>query len=112
MKRVIDLDSMTVKEPRKLNREIVQRSQLASFVRNKSQLMAFRIGGFVVFESDHGTGEGMVTRGNQKTVSIDGDDWRGYRVPPCFFSKFVGPAPIAKKQGNLFSMPSKNAEQR
>lgn len=105
MKMQIDLDSMSEQELRALNHEIIKRLQMVSYVRNKSQLMAFRIGDRVAFEADFGTVEGMVTRVNQKTVTIEADDGRGYRVSPSLLSKVVNPVPIAKKQGNLFSVP-------
>ena len=112
MKMKIDLDSMSEQELRELNREIIKRLQLQSFVRNKSQLMSFRIGDRVAFETDHGTIEGMVTRINQKTATVEGDDGRGFRVSPCLLSKIVGPAPAMRAQATLFSVNSKNSEQR
>ena len=112
MKAKIELDSMSEEELRALNSEIIRRLQMHSFVRNKSRLMAFRIGDHVAFEADHGTVEGMVTRVNQKTVTIEGDDGRGWRVSPGFLSKVVEQSSTSKKQGNLFSVPTKNSDQR
>ena len=109
MKTKIDLDSMSEQELRALNHEIIRRLQMHSIIRNKSQLMAFRIGDRVAFDADHGTVEGMVTRVNQKTVTIQSDDGRGWRVSPGFVSKIVNPAPTARRQGNLFSVPSGNS---
>ena len=83
-----------------------------SFVRNKSQLIAFRVGDRVSFETDHGTVEGIVMRVNQKTVTIDSDDGRSWRVSPGFVSKIVNSTSTPKKSGNLFSVPNKKSEQR
>ncbi len=110
MKTVIDLDSMSEQELRALNSEIIKRLQMHSFVRSKSLLMAFRIGDRVAFETDHGTVEGMVTRINQKTATIQSDDGRGWRVSPGFLSKVVTSAPVTKIQGNLFSVSAKNSD--
>ena len=108
----IDLDSMSEQQLRELHREVSRRLQMHTFVRNKSQLMAFRIGDRVAFESDHGTVEGMVTRINQKTATIEGDDGRGWRVSPGFLTKVVGSASPAKKPDNLFSLIGDKSDQR
>ena len=110
MKLKIDLDSMSEHELRTLNSEIIRRLQMHSMIRNKSQLMAFRIGDRVAFDADHGTVEGMVTRVNQKTVTIQSDDGRGWRVSPGYVSKIASPAPTGSRQGYLFSVPSTGAE--
>ena len=104
MKKNIDLDSLTEQELRELNRQIIQRLQIHSLVRQKSQLNSFRIGDRVAFETDSGTVGGMVTRINQKTATIVADDGRGWRVSPGFLNKIVGEARPAVQQENLFSI--------
>ncbi len=102
MKTKLDLDKMSEQELRELNREIVQHLNLRAFVRNKSKLMAFRIGDRVSFECDHSSLEGCITRINQKTASIETDDERSFRVPPSYLSKIVGESIVHERKPNLF----------
>jgi hypothetical protein len=98
----IDLESMSEAELRELNREIVRRLEVYTYTRRKMQLMSFRIGDRVEFDSDQGTITGTITRLNQKTASIDTGDGRGWRVAPSFLRKIVGPAEERSPQRNLF----------
>ncbi len=103
----IDLDSMTEAELHMLNREVVQRLEFYSSVRRKSELMAFRVGDRVAFDSDLGSVTGTVVRVNQKTASIEGDDGRGWRVSPKFLQKITdSPNAHRDTQANLFQFPT------
>lgn len=103
----IDLDSMSEDELRMLNREIVRRLEFYSSVRRKSELMAFRVGDRVAFDSDHGSVTGTVVRVNHKTASIEGDDGRGWRVSPSFLQKIAdNPSAPRDNQANLFQFPN------
>ena len=66
--------------------------------------MAFQIGDRVAFQSDDRTVEGMVTRVNEKIVTIEGDDGLCWRLSPGVLSKAVAPAPTAKKRSNVFTL--------
>lgn len=99
----VDLDSMSEEQLRTLNREIVRRLEYFSAMRHKSQLMAFRVGDRVAFDSERGPVTGIVVRINQKTASIEGDDGRGWRVSPHFLQKVVD---AKEMQPNLFPVPN------
>jgi ribosomal protein L21E len=72
----IDLDSMSERQ-QELNRK-------------KSQLMAFQIGDRVAFEVAHVALEGMVTRINHKTATVNPDDGRAWLVSPGLLTKVAG----------------------
>lgn len=106
----INIDNMSEDELRALNREIVRRLEMISYGRRKMQLMAFRIGDRVEFDTERGTVVGTVVRINQKTASIETDAGPGYRVSPSFLRKIVGEA--VSDQGNLFQFPERPSKQR
>ncbi len=100
----LNLDTLSEDELRVLNQEIVRRLQLMSFVRNKSKLMAFRLGDRVAFETDRGTKEGTVVRVNQKTVSIETVEGNWWRVSPSYLTKVATEADGIERQPSLFSI--------
>ena len=106
----LDLDSMSETELRELNREIVKRLEFYSSTRRRMQLMSFRIGDSVEFDTDHGVVSGIVTRINQKTASIDANDGRGWRVAPAFLRKIKDVSERPSGQGNLFQFPTKSKD--
>lgn len=99
----INLDSMSEAELRELNREILMRLKFYSETRQKAQLMSFRIGERVEFDTDQGFIDGVVIRINQKTATIDADDGRSWRVSPHFLRKVAGAAERPAEQATLFS---------
>lgn len=105
----IDLDSISEPELRELHREISHRLHMRAFARTKAKLMAFRVGDRVAFESNDGTIEGIVTRLNQKTATIQGDDDRSWRVSPGLLSKIVGHT-ASMTHDNLFSLADRKRD--
>jgi hypothetical protein len=109
MKNTINLDDLSEKELLDLNREIIRRLELHRNMRRQSQLMAFRIGDKVVFETELGPIKGMIVRLNQKTATVETDDGRSWRVSPGLLSKVVGQTNESEpKQRNLFSITQGN----
>ena len=104
-----NLNGLCEAELRDLNREIVTRLKLYSQTRREVQLMAFKIGDRVEFETEQGIVDGTVVRINQKTASVDADDGRSWRVSPHFLRKVVGTSaqPNSTEQTNLFQLPSR-----
>ena len=101
----INLYHLSESELRSLNREIIIRLNFYSESRRKEQLMAFRIGDRVEFDTDQGRIEGLVIRINQKTASINADDGRNWRVSPNFLRKIAGLPEREVFQTNLFQLP-------
>ena len=106
----IDLDSMTEEQLRSLNYQIIRRLEFHATMRRNNQLMAFRIGDHVAFDTERGTITGVIIRINHKTASIEGDDGRRWRVSPSFLPK-VADAKVASPdpQTNLFPLPGSNS---
>lgn len=100
-----DLDELSESELRSLHREIIVRLNFYSESRRKEQLMAFRIGDRVEFDTDQGHIEGFIIRINQKTASINADDGRNWRVSPNFLKKISGHPERDVSQTNLFHLP-------
>ncbi len=102
----INLDSMSETELRELNREIIMRLKFYSETRQKVQLMSFRIGDRVEFDTDQGFIDGVVIRINQKTATIDADDGRSWRVSPHFLRKVARTTEPSAAQATPFQFPT------
>ena len=102
----INLDPLSEAELRELNREIIMRLKFFSETRQKVQLMSFRIGDRVEFDTDQGFVDGVIIRINQKTATIDADGGRSWRVSPHFLRKVAGAAERPVAQTNLFQFPT------
>ena len=101
----INLDALSEADLRELNREIINRLKFYSENRQKAQLMSFRIGDRVEFDTDQGFIDGVIIRINQKTATIDADDGRTWRVSPHFLRKVAGALERPVAQTNLFQFP-------
>lgn len=99
---------MSEVELRELNREIIMRLKLYSETRRKAQLMSFRIGDRVEFDTDQGFVDGVIVRINQKTATIDTDDGRSWRVSPYFLRKVARTSEQPVVQPNLFKFPTRS----
>ncbi len=102
----INLDTLSETELRELNREIINRLKFYSETRQRVQLMSFRIGDRVEFDTDQGFIDGVIIRINQKTATIDADDGRSWRVSPHFLRKVAGASERPVVQTNLFQFPT------
>jgi len=81
----INIDHLTEAELIDLNRRIVQRLRLMSQVRAHKAMLEFRIGDRVTFEPEGGTPVfGILTRYNQKSVTVITDDGHRWNVSPRF----------------------------
>ncbi len=86
----IDIDKLTEPELIDLNHRIVARLRFLSQMRAHAEMLEFRIGDRVAFQSPgQGSVEGMLTRYNKKTVTVITDDGRQWNVSPNFLSKVV-----------------------
>lgn len=94
----INLDTLSEAELRELNREIITRLKFYSETRQKVQLMSFRVGDRVEFDTDQGFIDGLIVRINQKTATIDADDGRSWRVSPYFLRKVANVSERPAKQ--------------
>jgi uncharacterized coiled-coil protein SlyX len=78
----IDIDQLTESELVDLNHRIVERLRFLNQMRAHVEMLEFKIGDRVAFQSDRmQTVEGMLTRYNKKTVTVITDDGRRWTVP-------------------------------
>lgn len=86
----IDIDKLTEPELVDLNHRIVARLRFLHQMRAHAEMLEFRIGDRVTFQPEgRGPVEGMLTRYNEKTVTVITDDGRQWNVSPNLLSKMV-----------------------
>jgi hypothetical protein len=79
----IDIDRLSEADLIHLNHRIVERLRFLEQMRAHAQMLEFRVGDRVCFQSGgHGVVEGMLTRYNRKTVTVIADDGRQWNVSP------------------------------
>jgi hypothetical protein len=84
----INIDHLTEAELIDLNHRIVQRLRLISQVHAHQAMLEFRIGDRVAFESQDGTPVfGILTRYNQKSVTVITDGGQRWNVSPRFLRR-------------------------
>ena len=98
----IDIDKLTESELIDLNHRIVARLRFLNQMRAHAEMLEFKIGDRVTFQSPgHGRVEGMLTRYNKKTVTVITDDGRQWNVSPNFLSKVMRPSGTSTKGSNV-----------
>ena len=84
----IDIDQLTEAELIDLNHRIVERLRFLDQMRAHGEMLAFKIGDRVTFQPPgHGPLEGMLTRYNQKTVTVITDTGQKWNVSPALLSR-------------------------
>ena len=84
----IDIDQLTEAELIDLNHRIVERLRFLDQMRAHVEMLEFKIGDRVSFQPPgHGQLEGMLTRYNQKTVSVITDTGQRWNVSPAVISR-------------------------
>jgi hypothetical protein len=84
----IDINKLTESELIDLNHRVVERLRLLNQMHAHVEMLEFKIGDRVVFQTDHrGLVEGMLTRYNRKTVTVITDDGHRWNVSPGFLRK-------------------------
>jgi hypothetical protein len=88
----IDIDQLTEAELIDLNHRIVERLRFLDQMRAHVEMLEFRIGDRVTFQPPgQGRLEGMLTRYNQRTVTVITDSGQKWNVSPAVLSR-VEPA--------------------
>ena len=84
----MNIDEMTYEELIELNRQIVQRLKFLDHVRTHSEMMEFRIGERIRFQSSGGDEVlGTLVKFNKKTVTIVTEQGERWNVSPGLLSK-------------------------
>lgn len=101
----IDIDQLTEEEFIDLNHRIVERLRFLKQMQAHAQMLEFRIGDHVAFQtSSRETMRGMLTRHNKKTVTVIADDGRQWNVSPGFLTKLKEPNVIDDTLDNLLKV--------
>jgi hypothetical protein len=88
----IDIDQLSEAELIDLNHRIVERLRFLDQMRAHVEMLEFKIGDRVTFQPlGHSPLEGMLTRYNQKTVTVITDTGQKWNVSPAVLSR-VKPA--------------------
>jgi len=83
VERDIDIDDLSLDELVALNERVVERIKYLERVQVYEAMKRFNVGAPVRFyPGEHGPQTGRLTKFNQKSVTILGDDQRQWRVPP------------------------------
>ncbi|MBM6583788.1 hypothetical protein ILT44_26655 [Microvirga sp. BT689] len=84
----IDIDQLSEAELIDLNHRIVERLRFLNQMRAHVDMLEFKIGDWVTFQPPgHGRLEGMLTRYNQKTVTVITDTGQKWNVSPALLSR-------------------------
>src|SRR5215217_6983216 len=84
----IDIDQLSEAELIDLNHRIVERLRFLDQMRAHVEMLEFKIGDRVTFQPpDHSPLEGMLTRYNQKTVTVITDTGQKWNVSPAVLSR-------------------------
>jgi len=101
----INIDQLTEAELIDLNNRIVERLRFLSQMKTHAQMLEFRIGDRVAFQTNgRETIQGMLTRYNKKTVTVITDDGRQWNVSPGFLTKLNQPNVIDNTLDGLFNV--------
>lgn len=79
---MIDIDHLGIDELCMLNERIVERIKFLEHAEAHLRMMAFNLGARVSFESAEGRHFGRLIKRNRKTVTVDTDDGRRWRISP------------------------------
>lgn len=103
--KTINIDQLTEAELIDLNNRIVERLRFLSQMKTHAQMLEFRIGDRVTFQTnDREAIEGMLTRYNKKTVTVIADDGRQWNVSPGFLIKLDQPNVIDSTLDGLLNV--------
>ena len=102
----IDIDHLTEPELIDLNEKIIQRLRMIRQMRAHVQMMGYRIGERVWFQTDRAeTVRGTVVRYNKKSVTVITEDGRRWTISPGFLRKATSDSPI-REASNVIEIES------
>ncbi len=76
------IDHLSLEELYALNDQVVERIKFLEHARAHLSMMAFNIGARVSFETPEGRQFGRLVKRNRKTVNVDSEDGRRWRISP------------------------------
>ena len=78
----VDIDYLDLESLYTLNDRVIERIKFLEHARAHLSMMAFNIGARVSFETAEGRQFGRLAKYNRKTVNVDTEDGRRWRIPP------------------------------
>lgn len=85
----INLNELSPSELKELNRRVVERLKYLGSVKMMHSMNRLHLGQRVCFETEYGTITGVLTKLNQKTVNVSGDDGTDWRVSPSLVKPVI-----------------------
>ena len=83
----IDIDHLDLESLYALNDRVIERIKFLEHARAHLSMMAFNIGAQVSFETAEGRQFGRLVKYNRKTVNVDTEDGRRWRISPHMLSE-------------------------
>ena len=86
-KTPIDIEQLSIEELYALNDHIVERIKFLEHAAAHMSMMQFNLGARVSFETAQGRQFGRLVKRNRKTVNVETEDGRTWRIPPHLLSE-------------------------
>ncbi len=83
----VDIDHLDLESLYQLNDRVVERIKFLEHAHAHLSMMAFNIGARVSFETPEGKQFGRLVKRNRKTVNVDTEDGRRWRLSPHLLSE-------------------------
>ena len=83
----LDIDHLGLESLYALNDRVIERIKFLEHARAHLSMMAFNIGARVSFETAEGRQFGRLVKYNRKTVNVDTEDGRRWRISPHMLSE-------------------------
>ena len=90
----IDIDHLDLESLCTLNDRVIERIKFLEHARAHLSMMAFNIGAQVSFETATGRQFGRLVKYNQKTVNVDAEDGRRWRISPHLLTEVKDVPPV------------------
>jgi hypothetical protein len=105
----VDIDHLDLESLYTLNDRVIERIKFLEHARAHLSMMAFNLGARVSFETAEGRQFGRLVKYNRKTVNIDTEDGRRWRIPPHMLSEVKD---VAQVKAPSHSRTRKKKKQR
>jgi hypothetical protein len=90
----IDIDHLDLESLCALNDRVIERIKFLEHARAHLSMIAFNIGAHVSFETATGRQFGRLVKNNQKTVNVDTEEGRRWRISPHLLSQVKEVLPV------------------
>lgn len=107
----VDIDHLDLESLYALNDRVIERIKFLEHARAHLSMMAFNIGAHVSFETAEGRQFGRLVKYNRKTVNVDTEDGRRWRISPHMLSE-VKEVPQVKAPGHGLTRKKKKRRKK